>query len=148
MEVRAGKFQITPQGHFPNQLKKQGQELKNKWGIVDSGEVTNGSSSGAGKKSFLRPRSVAMGPFRFLIQMTVSFHCQMGEEKWAFGNCKRDQPFHFKMVITDRLPCSNTTCQYLQKYYQCKNHYLVECSNPFTSMIPGAMSSYTCTLQG
>jgi len=54
MEVRAGKVQITPQGHFPNRLKKQGQELKNKWGIVDPGEVTNGSSSGgAGKKSFL-----------------------------------------------------------------------------------------------
>jgi len=38
----------------------------------------------------LRPYSVAMGPFRFPIQMTVSFHCKMGEEKWAFSNRKRD----------------------------------------------------------
>jgi len=56
----------------------------------------------------LRPGSVSMGPFRFPIQMTISSHCHMGAEKWAFGNCKRDQVFHSKMVITDRLSCSNS----------------------------------------
>jgi len=47
-----------------------------------------------------------MGPFRCPMQVTVSIRCEIGEEKWEFGNYKRlwYQPFHFKMVTTDWLP--------------------------------------------